>query len=204
MPMSDVIAQTAASLQLDLIEIERTAGGTLRITIDWPWDAAAAEHPAIGVEDCERMTRQLQYALEVEAIDYKRLEVASPGIDRPLRHELDLQRFAGEAIDLVLKAPVGADLAKASGGTVGAARKRFRGVLRQAAGSMESAVGWELVVDDTLADRKPGGANKPLSKTQQKKLAGKVDQVLGFVWSEVASARLAPIVDFSGRKPRLA
>jgi ribosome maturation factor RimP len=197
MAVNDVIAQTAASLQLDLIEIERTAGGTLRVTIDWPWDADAAEHPAVGVEDCERMTRQLQYALEVENVEYKRLEVASPGIDRPLRHEKDLQRFAGEAIDLVLKAAVGADLAKASGGTVGAARKRFRGVLRQAAS------GWELVVDDSLADRKPGAANKPLSKTQQKKLAAKVEQVLGFVWSEVASARLAPIVDFSGRKPRL-
>jgi ribosome maturation factor RimP len=41
----------------------------------------------VNVEDCERVTRQLQYTLEVEEVDYKRLEVSSPGIDRPLRNE---------------------------------------------------------------------------------------------------------------------
>ena len=57
------------------------------------------------VEDCETVTRQLQYLLEVEGLDYRRLEVGSPGIDRPLRHEADYQRFQGQVIDLTLKEP---------------------------------------------------------------------------------------------------
>ena len=48
------------------------------------------------MEDCERITRQMQYALEVEGLDYRRLEVGSPGIDRPLRHENDFIRFEGQ------------------------------------------------------------------------------------------------------------
>src|SRR6218665_270417 len=45
---------------------------------------------SVTVEDCEKVTRQLQFALEVDGVQYQRLEVASPGIDRPLRGEQDL------------------------------------------------------------------------------------------------------------------
>jgi hypothetical protein len=38
------------------------------------------------------VTRQLQFALEVEAVEYKRLEVSSPGLDRPLRNQRDYER----------------------------------------------------------------------------------------------------------------
>lgn len=73
----------------------------------------------VTVEDCEKVTRQLQFALEVDGADYARLEVSSPGIDRPLRHEQDFQRFEGEVIDVTLKAPIGA----AAAGQVNANRK---------------------------------------------------------------------------------
>jgi ribosome maturation factor RimP len=69
-------------LGYDLVEIERAQGGTLRITIDWPWqpptEGEAAVLQFITVEDCEKVTRQLQFALEVDGVDYKRLEVSSP------------------------------------------------------------------------------------------------------------------------------
>ena len=112
-----------AGLGYDLVEIERSAGGLLRVTIDLPWKApnsegggaAGAPEPFVTVEDCEKVTRQLQFALEVDGADYKRLEVSSPGIDRPLRNEQDFERFAGEVIDITLKAPMGA----AAGGQVG-------------------------------------------------------------------------------------
>lgn len=48
----------------------------------------------VTVEDCEVVTRQLQFLLEVEQVDYKRLEVGSPGIDRPLRHATGLSAFS--------------------------------------------------------------------------------------------------------------
>jgi ribosome maturation factor RimP len=85
--LQDIVVQIVGGLGYDLVEIERSAGGLLRITIDLPWVAPAPENtlPAqfVTVEDCEKVTRQLQFALEVDGIEYKRLEVSSPGIDRP-------------------------------------------------------------------------------------------------------------------------
>ena len=106
--LQQIVEQTVAGLGYDLVEIDRSAGGLLRITIDMPWDAGQAEEQFVNVEDCEKVTRQLQFALEVEAVEYKRLEVSSPGIDRPLRGEQDFVRFTGEMIDITLKAPMGA------------------------------------------------------------------------------------------------
>ncbi len=79
MALQQIVEQTVAGLGYDLVEIERSAGGLLRITIDLVWAAPAAEvqepvvEQFITVEDCEKVTRQLQYALEVEGVDYKRL-----------------------------------------------------------------------------------------------------------------------------------
>lgn len=181
--MQSVIEQTVAGLGYDCVEIERSAGGLLRVTIDWPWTPGAPAQRFVNVEDCERVTRQLQYALEVESVDYKRLEVSSPGIDRPLRHEADLRRFAGAMIDLTLKAPMGA----AAQGQVAANRKKFRGELR--GGDADGQ--WLLVWSDEPAPE-PG-------RRVSRKRAPPAVQALGFVWSEVREARLAPIVDFKGR-----
>ena len=177
--MQDVIAQTVAGLGYDLVEIERSAGGTLRVTIDHPWDGTERY---VNVEDCERVTRQLQFTLEVEALDYKRLEVSSPGIDRPLRSEKDFERFAGEVVDITLKAPMGA----AAGGQVAASRKKFRGTLERA-GS-----GWQVVWSD-----EPPPA--PGARVSKKKAPAPL-QALGFTLDELKEARLAPIVDFKGRR----
>ena len=111
MALQQIVEQTVTGLGYDLVEIERSAGGLLRITIDLPW---SPETPLqfVTVEDCERVTRQLQFALEVDGVEYQRLEVSSPGIDRPLRHQADFERFVGEEVDLTLKAPMGAAAAR--------------------------------------------------------------------------------------------
>lgn len=89
MALQQIVEQVVTGLGYDLVEIERSAGGLLRITIDLPWVAPATDAPAplldqfVTVEDCEKVTRQLQFALEVDGVEYKRLEVSSPGIDRP-------------------------------------------------------------------------------------------------------------------------
>lgn len=175
-------------LGYDLVEIERSAGGLLRITIDLPWVAPAADAPAplleqfVTVEDCEKVTRQLQFALEVDGVEYKRLEVSSPGIDRPLRHEQDFVRFEGSVIDITLKAPMGA----AAAGQVSANRKKFRGTLERA-----EAGGWQIVWRDEPAV-------KPGQKVSKKRAPAPL-QALGFTLDELRDARLAPIVDFKGR-----
>ncbi len=183
MALQDLVAQTVAGLGYELVELERSAGGTLRVTIDFPWEQG--EERLVNVEDCERVTRQLQYTLEVEEVDYKRLEVSSPGIDRPLRSEQDFERFAGEVVDVTLKAPVGA---VAAAGQVAANRRKFRGTLERS----PDGSGWQVVWSDEPA---PAPGKKVSKKKEPAPL-----QVLGFTLDELKEARLAPIVDFKGRK----
>jgi len=178
--LQDIVAQTVAGLGYELVELERSAGGTLRVTIDFPWQPG--EERSVNVEDCERVTRQLQYTLEVEEVDYKRLEVSSPGIDRPLRSEQDFERYAGEVVDITLKAPMGA----AAAGQVAPNRRKFRGTLEKA------DAGWQLTWSDE-PEPKPG------QKVSRRREPAPL-QVLGFTLDELKEARLAPIVDFKGRK----
>ena len=187
MALQQIVEQIVAGLGYDLVEIERCPGGLLRITIDLPWAAPVeGEEPLpeqfITVEDCEKVTRQLQFALEVEAVEYARLEVSSPGIDRPLRHEQDFQRFAGSVIDIALKAPMGA----AAAGQVSPLRKKFRGPRWRG-----EAGGWQMI----WGDEPP---MKPGQKVSAKRAPAPL-QVLGFTLDELRDARLAPIVDFKGR-----
>ncbi len=185
MAWQDAVEQTITGLGYDLVDLERSAGGLLRVTIDMPWLAGAPE-TFVTVEDCEKVTRQLQFLLEVENVDYKRLEVGSPGIDRPLRRESDFERFAGQVIDLTLKAPIGV-AASAGDAAVAANRKKFRGTLERAA----DGAGWQIVWSDE-PPRKPG-------QRVSKKREPAPLKVLGFVLDELREARLAPIVNFKGR-----
>ena len=190
MALQDIVEQTVSGLGYDLVEIERSAGGLLRITIDLPWvppqDGVAATEQFINVEDCEKVNRQLQFALEVDGIEYKRLEISSPGIDRPLRHIQDFERFAGHVIDITLKAPMGA----AAGGQVHASRKKFRGTLEKVVAA-DGAVGWQIVWSDAPPV-------KPGQKVSKKRVPPPL-QALGFLLDELREARLAPIVSFKGR-----
>ena len=181
MALQEIVEQTVTGLGYDLVEVERSAGGLLRITIDLPWQPGVEQF--VNVEDCEKVTRQLQFALEVEGAEYKRLEVSSPGIDRPLRGQQDFERFAGSVVDITLKAPMGA----AAGGQVAANRKKFRGTLERT-----EAGGWQIVWSDEPAA-------KPGVKVSRKKAPAPL-QALGFTLDELKEARLAPIVDFKGRK----
>ena len=188
--MQAIVEQTVSGLGYDLVEIDRSAGGLLRITIDLPWVAPKGDMPLseqfITVEDCEKVTRQLQFALEVDGVEYRRLEVSSPGIDRPLRHVQDFERFVGHVVDLTLKAPMG----EAAAGQVHANRKKFRGTLEKIVG-VDGAVGWQIVWSDAPVV-------KPGQRVSKKREAPAL-QALGFSLDELREARLAPIVSFKGR-----
>lgn len=130
------IETTVGGLHYELVDIERAPAGLLRVYIDRvPGQVyTTGESPAVTVDDCELVTRQLQYALEVEGADYTRLEVSSPGLDRPLRNAADFARFVGHEINVVLKMPL-------------AGRKNFRGLLQGADPQ------WSLVFHDGKADQ---------------------------------------------------
>jgi ribosome maturation factor RimP len=193
--LQDLVDKTVQGLGYELVEIERSAGGLLRITIDHPWVPGTDQF--ITVEDCEKVTRQLQFGLEVEGVEYRRLEVSSPGIDRPLRRESDFERFAGQLVDLTLKAPLGA----AAAGQVHASRKKFRGTLtRVAPAEPGGPVQWQLLWTEEPPAPKPGQtpAVKPGRKVSKKSVPPPVN-VLGFALDELRDARLAPVVNFKGR-----
>ena len=176
------VEQTVTGMGYDLVDLERSAGGLLRVTIDLPWSPDQATEQFVTVEDCEKVTRQLQMLLEVEGVEYKRLEVGSPGIDRPLKNELDFQRFQGHEVDITLKQPIG----EAAIPGMAANRKKFRGLLERC----ESG-GWQIVWSDAPA-RKPG-------QKISKKARPLPMQVLAFSLDELREARLAPVVNFKGR-----
>lgn len=187
MAWQDTVAQTVTGLGFDLVDLERSAGGLLRVTIDLPWQPPVEGAPVMAdqfvtVEDCETVTRQLQYLLEVEAVDYRRLEVGSPGIDRPLRTENDFLRFAGQVVDITLKVPIGA-----TGTEVAANRKKFRGTLERA----EDGQQWQIVWSDEPAP-------KPGQRVSKKRVPAPL-QALTFQLSDLQQARLAPLVNFKGR-----
>ena len=198
----EIIGQTVAGLGYELVEVQRSTAGLLRVTIDLPWIPAAdgsiadaATEQFVTVEDCEKVTRQLLFALEVEGLEFKRLEVSSPGIDRLLRNQRDFERFVGQVVDLTLKEPLGR-----STGQVSASRKKFRGTLERREsqdGDAGGVSGWQIVWSEAPAV-------KPGQKVSKKRLPAPL-QVLGFTLDELKEVRLAPLVSFKGRaaKPSL-
>ena len=122
MRTEELIAPVVTGMGYELVDLQvSNRGGLLRLFIDKPG--------GIGLEDCAAVSRQLTRVLEVEGVEYDRLEVSSPGLDRPLRKAQDFARFAGQKADVRMRTP------DASG------RRRFVGVLK---GENEGRVSLEL------------------------------------------------------------
>ena len=146
MDIRQVIESTAVGLGYELVDVEfANHGRQLRVFIDradggagdrpGPDQVATTDvpgRPGVTLTDCERVTRQLQRVLEVEGIEYDRLEVSSPGLDRVLRKPADFRRFAGAKAEVRLRVPRDG-------------RRRFVGVVRAA-----SDEGVELEVEGAL------------------------------------------------------
>jgi ribosome maturation factor RimP len=98
----DLIAKTVGGLGYDLVDVERGERGVLRVFIDFP-AAVAEEKGLITVEDCAKVSHQLSHVLTVENVDYERLEISSPGLDRPVRTLADFERFAGHECTVKLR-----------------------------------------------------------------------------------------------------
>ena len=109
-----IISAELGNLGYALVDIEREAGGLLRVTIE-----NQDYERLLTVEDCEKVSHQLSYSLPVENIPYERLEISSPGLDRPVKSAADFVRFTGFEVDLKLRIAV-------------SGRKNFRGVLEGA------------------------------------------------------------------------
>jgi len=115
--MLELIEKTLAGMGYELVDFERAAHGLLRVYIDFVPEQA--ERGAITLDDCEKVTHQLLHLLTVENIPYERLEVSSPGLDRPLKKVADYLRFAGQEAIVKLRVPM----------PQAARRKSFQGIL---------------------------------------------------------------------------
>ena len=109
--LAGIIEPILAGMGLELVDTQVSGRGRLlRIFIDKPG--------GITIDDCTMVSRHLGRVFEVEGIDYERMEVSSPGLDRPLVKRSDFVRFAGSKADVRMRVP------DASG------RRHFVGVLR--------------------------------------------------------------------------
>lgn len=227
-PIHAVVERTVVAMGYELVDVEIAGRGLLRVFIDLPpaAQAAAAASPAdrpasVRMEDCERVSHQLTHVFAVENVDYARLEVSSPGLDRPLRREADFERFVGSEVALRLRVPL-------------AGRRNFEGLLVREDGAGQGAghdgVGhqgtsgrWALELADPKSagpapakggravkgGRVRGGAGSParvapagtLSKDEGRAAAqvgSGVETVrrLSFTLDEIERARLVPKVKF--------
>jgi ribosome maturation factor RimP len=117
-----LIEKTVTGMGYELVNFEQAARGLVRVYIDFTPEEAGKG--AITVEDCEKVTHQLLHVLTVENASYERLEVSSPGLDRPLRKLSDYVRFAGLEAVVKLRLPM----------PNAANRKSFQGVLQEPVG----------------------------------------------------------------------
>lgn len=115
MDIAKLIETTLEGLGYELVDLEMSARGLMRVFMDKP--------EGITLEDCERVSNQLTRLFTVEGIDYERLEVSSPGLDRPLKKPADFLRFKGQKAQIKLRTPLNG-------------QKRFSGVL----GNLENGV----------------------------------------------------------------
>lgn len=111
MNLYELLDATLSGLGYELVDVERISRGRLlRVFLDKPG--------GISVDDCVMVSNHLSRLFAVENIDYDRLEISSPGLDRPLKKVSDFIRFAGETVRLKLRV-----------GLQG--RRNFVGILRE-------------------------------------------------------------------------
>ncbi len=213
MVLQTIVEQCVASLGYELVDIEHGPAGMLRVFIDVIPESAQAGQPAatvepapqasaeavwvpsrdrIRIEDCERVSHQLSHLLMVEDVDYARLEVSSPGLDRPLKKAADFERFVGFEVSVRLRMPF-------------QGQRNFEGVL-----SIEEDGRFGLTLDDSpkpalSAKGRPTGrvaVKKTSTKTTNRSkgadaAAGEVrERKLVFALEEIDRARLVPKVKF--------
>lgn len=108
MDVTKLVETTLTGLGYELVDLEVSGRGLMRVFIDKP--------DGISLQDCERVSNQLTRLFTVENVDFGRLEISSPGLDRPVKKAADFVRFRGQQAQLKLRVPING-------------RKNFVGVL---------------------------------------------------------------------------
>ena len=98
--LPELLERTLPALGYEMVDCEVSAGSRLvRVFIDKPG--------GVNVEDCAQVSSHLTHLFAAEGVEYDRLEVSSPGLDRPLKKAEDFVRFDGMEAKLKLREPIG-------------------------------------------------------------------------------------------------
>lgn len=98
MNMRELLEKTLPGLGYEVVDVEMARDGLVRVFIDQP--------AGISIDDCVRVSDHLTRLFTVEEVPYERLEVSSPGLDRPLKKPADFERFRGQQARFQLRLPV--------------------------------------------------------------------------------------------------
>ena len=108
--ITELLEKTVSGLGFELVDVENSnSGRMLRVFIDKP--------NGVNVEDCAAVSNHLTRLFAVEEVEFDRLEISSPGLDRPLKRPADFRRFVGEQARVKVRLPLNG-------------RKKFAGLLR--------------------------------------------------------------------------
>ncbi|MGB3463270.1 ribosome maturation factor RimP [Rhodanobacter lindaniclasticus] len=106
-------SEVLADLGLECLGVEFTPSqgqSTLRVYLDLleAGEGTSEERREVGIEDCEKASRELSALLDVEdpIPGHYVLEVSSPGIDRPLFTAAQFRKAAGQEVKVLLKVPL--------------------------------------------------------------------------------------------------
>ena len=92
-----MLEKTLPGLGYELVDVELAQQGLVRVFID--------RAGGVGIEDCVAVSDHLTRLFTVENVNYERLEVSSPGLDRPLKKAADFERFRGQQARFQLRLP---------------------------------------------------------------------------------------------------
>jgi ribosome maturation factor RimP len=145
--LAELLERTLPALGYELVDWEGAPRGRLvRVFIDKPEGSGTQ----VSVDDCAHVSNHLTRLFAVENVEFERLEVSSPGLDRPLKKAADFVRFAGEEAELRLATPI-------------ANAKKLKGVLRGCEGG--------AVVVETAK----GAVTVPLADIDRARLVPKIE-----------------------------
>lgn len=178
----DMVETTVEGLGYELVDVERLPRNLIRVTIDKP--------EGITLDDCEKVSNQLNPLLTVENVDFSRLEVSSPGVDRPLKRPKDFVKFVGQLVHVELYAPLMAEGLPENG------RRRMNGEIVSVLGEEDNPTITLKLTDDKPA-RTPSEKKKSIKKAKETE---SVDVVVSFPFSDVERASLVATLDFKGTK----
>ena len=161
----EIVTASVAGLGYELVDFEHSARGLMRVFIDKP--------DGIGVEDCAVVSNHLTRVFVVENIEFERLEVSSPGLDRPLKSLANFRQYIGCGVKVRLNMLVDG-------------RKRFDGIVESVDG--ETIV---FVVTEEAAGTKSANHSKK-SGTQRRVGAEETKKRIHVPFSSIDKTRLIP------------